>query len=151
MASSAYFLTLLAVGVLLLNLLVASLAVLSLYQSRNQYETRAIVATQNLAQVLEHDIAAAIDKIDLALLAQRDEIARQAAAGGIDGQLLNAFIAQQLARQPDLQGLHFANAQGNVGYGTRSDSAAPANVEDRDYFTRLRDDPRAGLVIAEPL
>ena len=150
-ASSAHFLAQLATGVLLLNLLVVSLVVLSLYLSRSQYETRAIVATQNLAQVLEHDIATVIDKIDLALLAQRDEISRQFAAGGIDSPGLNAFIAQLLARQPDLESLRFAGAEGNVYYGTGVDSGSPINIADREYFVRLRDEPGAGLVVAKPL
>jgi len=150
-SSSAHFLALLAAGVLVLNLLVVTLVVLSLYLSRNQYQTRAMIATQNLAQVLEHDIATEIDKIDFALLAQSDEIARQVASGGIDGQALNAFIAQQLARQPHLENLRFANAQGNLEYGTGVASSPPINIADRDYFTRLRDYPDAGLVIAKPL
>lgn len=150
-ASSANFLALLATGVLLLNLLVASIAGLSLYSSRTQYETRALVATQNLAQLLEHDIAAAIDKIDLALLAHRDEIAGQLAAGGIDARALNAFIAQQLARQPDLESLRFANSAGDLEYGTGIQSGSLTNIADREYFVQLRDHPGAGLVISKPL
>jgi signal transduction histidine kinase len=150
-ATSAHFLALLAAGVLLLDLLVVTLVVLSLYLSRNQYATLATVATQNLAQVLEHDIAAAIDKIDLALLAERDEVARQIAGGGIDGEALRVFVAQQLARQPDMEYLRFANAQGNLEYDSDVESGPPVNVADREYFIRLRDDLGAGLVITKPL
>jgi len=150
-SSSAHIVVLLAAGVLLLNLLVVTLVVLSLHFSRNQYQARTTIATQNLAQVLEHDIATEIDKIDLALLALRDEIARQTAAGGIDGRVLDAFIAQQLGRQSRLESLRFANVQGKVEYGTGVATAPPINVADREYFVRLRGDPDAGLVIAKPL
>jgi signal transduction histidine kinase len=150
-ASSANLLALLGAGILLLNLLVISLATLSLKFSHAQYESRAIVATQNLAQVLEHDIAAAIDKVDLALLAEINEIARQIAHGGIDGQALNAFIGQWLTQQPDLESLRFANAQGGVAYGTGVEAGSGVSIADREYFTRLRGDSGAGLIISKPL
>ncbi len=124
---------------------------LSLYFSRAHYQTRAIVATQNLAQVLERDIATAIEKIDLALLAERDEITRQLASGGIDEQALNAFVSQQLARQPDLESLRYADARGDIVYGTGMVSAASVNIADREHFNRIRNNPGAGLVISKPL
>ena len=151
MSLSANFPVLLAAGILALNLLVLTLAALSLYFSRAQYENRAIVATQNLAQVLEQHIATAIDKVDLALLAQRDEIARELAGGGIDAQVLNTSIAQQLARQSDLESLRYANAQGIVEYGAGVVSGSPVSAADREYFTRLRDVPGAGLFITMPI
>jgi CHASE1-domain containing sensor protein len=50
--------------VILLNLLVYSLARVSLYQSRINYEKKAAVSTQNLTNILDLHIKGEIDGID---------------------------------------------------------------------------------------
>ena len=55
------------------NLIFASLAGLSLYQSWLPYEERVERATQNLSRVLAIEIGDAIDKIDLTVLTVADK------------------------------------------------------------------------------
>ena len=100
--SSTHFTVRLVIGTLLLNLLVGALSLMSLYESRRNYEERSAVATQNLSQLLEHDLAAFFNKTDLALLAVADEIEKQVAGGRIDGHVLKAVMARQSARHADL-------------------------------------------------
>ncbi len=141
----------LAIGVTLLNLFVALLAVLSLAHSRQQYESRAAVATQNLVQVLEHDITASFDKIDLTLQTVSDEMHRQRRRGPVDAATLNAFIARQQQRLQAIDGIRVATASGDVVFGTGLGNGERPNIGDREYFIRLRDDPQAGLVISQPV
>lgn len=141
----------LAIGLILLNLFVFTLASISLTHSRDQYKNRAAVATQNLVQVLEHDIAAAFDKIDLTLQTIIDESVKQHAAGGINPRAINAFITQQHQRLQAIDGIRVADADGNVILGTGLDHGERPNISDREYFISLRDNPRAGLVISKPV
>jgi signal transduction histidine kinase len=146
--SSRHFILRLAAGVLLLLLLVITLAGLALYHSKHQYEERAAIATQNLAQLLAHDVGHGFENIDLALLSCRDEAERELAAGGIDYTLLDAYLARQLARVPNMSALHVSDADGNL-FPAPGDQRF--NVADRGYFLRLRDESNPGLVISEPL
>jgi diguanylate cyclase (GGDEF)-like protein/PAS domain S-box-containing protein len=149
--SSRSFIARLVLGLILLNLTVLGLAVWSLHQSRLQYEESASVATQNLARLIEHDLSASVRMIDLALLAVKSEAERQMLAGGLKGPALNAFIRQQIERQPDLDGLRVTNAQGVIIHGTAVVTGAGASLGDREYFLRLRNDPKADLVISKPI
>jgi len=140
----------LVLAVLLANLLVFALAALSLSQSQRQYQERAEITTRNLAQVLESHLGGIIDKIDIVLLATVDESEKQI-AGGIDAKALNSFLARQQARLPELDSLRVADARGLVSFGTGIPQGRKVDISDRRHFIRLRDDARAGLVIAEPI
>ena len=93
----ATFIGRLAAGILLINLFVIVLVVFSLRQSKIQYEERAAVTTQNLAQVLEEYIDGSFDKIDILLITAVNEIENRLAGGGIDRQELNKFLARHSA------------------------------------------------------
>jgi PAS domain S-box-containing protein len=135
----------------LADLFFIGLAVFSLQQSMLQYEARADITTQNLSQVLAEHIADDVDKIDLAVLTVADEVERELAGGGINARLLNAFIVRHNARLPALDGLRVVNARGENAYGIGINPGARTSIADREYFTRLRGDPKAGLVISEPV
>lgn len=149
--ASSPILARLAAGLLSLMLLVVALAGLALHQSRAQHEDRARVATRNLAELLGQDIAAVFNKADLALLAVRDEIEQQLAAGDIDPKTLHSHIAGQHARQTTVSALGFTDADGNVVLGSGFDRNMPLSMGDHNYFIRLRSEPGAGLVFSEPL
>ena len=143
--------TRLVVGLLLVNLLVVFLAASSLYQSRLKYEEEASVASQNLARLLDHDIASLLERIDFALLATAGEAERQLASGGLHEPALNGFIEQQFTHQPDLDGLRMTDAKGFITYGSGMAAGRAASLADRDDFIRLKNEPNAGLVVSKPL
>ena len=148
------FIKRLFIGVMLINLFVIALVGLALNESRLQYEQRAAVSTENLSHALEQYIAGSVDKIDLALLAVADEVARQRAGGGINAKAMNAYISRVFTRLPFLNAIRMANAQGEIVCGADKEGLASshsANVADRDYFNRLRNDTDAGLVISKPV
>jgi len=93
LSQSAYLKRLIAM-VILLNLCFISILLLSLRQSRIQYEERAAISTRNLALVLEKQLIGIIEKINLTLLAVSDEARQQTAHGAINVQKLNAVISQ---------------------------------------------------------
>lgn len=138
-------------GLVLLNLFAVTLAALSLHHSRQNYEERAAVATQNLAELMEHDITASIRMTDLALFTIANETQRQLRNGQISGAVLNAYIEQQLKRQTDLDGIRVSDAQGRLTYGTGVVPGSEVDISDRDYFTRLRADSGLTLVLSQPV
>jgi PAS domain S-box-containing protein len=138
--------------VILLNLLVYSLAGLSLYQSRIKYEKQAAVSTQNIASILDHYIKGEITSIDLALLAVKNEAEKQIARGGINKEDLNRFMTLQHSYLPALQGLRLTNSRGDVMYGTGGlTPGVLVNNSDRDYFIFERDNPKGDLFISKPV
>ncbi|NGZ07488.1 MAG: hypothetical protein G8237_14165 [Magnetococcales bacterium] len=133
-----------------LNLFVWVLAWWSIDQSRQLYQERAETTTKNLAHVLENNLAGALDKIDIALLAVVDEAERQLAAGGIDASALNGLLDRQLSRLPEVISLRVTNGRGDVLYGNAV-AGTKVNLADREFFIRQRDHADSGLVISPPL
>ena len=145
------FLLRLVAGALLIDLFVVALASWSLYQSRCHYEDRVLVLVQNLSQALNLSIGNLLDKSDLALLAVVDEAEQEIAAGGIDGPVLNRFIARQHARVPELEGFRMTDSRGDVLFGTGVQLGSRVNNADRTFFLRARDDAGSGPFISRPL
>lgn len=81
-----------AVGILLLNLLVACIVWFSLQNSKTHYEKRATVTTRNISRVLDEHLSSIFEKVDLALQAVCDEAERQQAGGFIKHEVMNSFI-----------------------------------------------------------
>ena len=139
-------------SVVAVNLAFMALAGWTLFQDRTQIQARAEVATQNLAGVLEQQMAGSIREIDLALSAIKKDAERQLASGGIQGPVLDAYIRQVHGQTPFLKDIRTVNRQGLVEHGTGLEGLKkPPYLDDRDYFRRLRDQPELGLVISEPL
>jgi diguanylate cyclase (GGDEF)-like protein/PAS domain S-box-containing protein len=141
----------LATGIVLINLFVIILAGLLLFQSRFQYEDRAAVTTRNLAQVLEQSIDGSFTKIDLILLSAVDEIEKWLAEGGGNKQDIESFLTRQAARLPELDALRMTNAQGEIVFGVGKAVGSLKSIADREYFRKLKADPKAGMIMSKPL
>lgn len=150
-ASSASFIRRMVAGVALINLFVFGMVTFSLYQSFGEFEERAEITAQNLSQMLAQDIGREFEKIDVTLLSAADEIEGQVTSGGIDRPALNAFLARQQQRLPEIFSLRATDANGIVKYGLGVNPEAQLNNSDREYFIRQRDNPKAGLVIVKPV
>ncbi|MEI6208053.1 MAG: PAS domain S-box protein [Desulfuromonadales bacterium] len=145
------FKTIMVIGILVLNLFVIGISWVSVARSRHQYTEKAVVTAQNLAEVLEQNITGIINKVDIGILALVHETEEQIAAGGIDEKKLVAYMTSTQSNLPELEGFRVANAKGEVLYGLKTVSGHPASASDRDYFIRLRDNPREQLVVSKPI
>lgn len=141
----------LAAGVLLANFFICGLVGFVIHRSEIQYRQQASVTVENLSQVIEQYLSGLVDKTDFALLSVADEFARQFKADGIDRASLDKFVQQRHFQPPNLGGLRIADRQGLVAIGTGDLSNFPISIADRPYFTRLRDNADAGLVIFGPV
>lgn len=141
----------LLIGAIIINFFVYCLAGLSLYNSHAHYNKLAATSTQNFAKNLEANISGIIDKIDVGVFAVSREAMRQLVAGGINRKELDSYIQKQIAQHPELYGLRVTDADGNLLYGTDIPADTAANISDREYFKRLRDNPKEGLVISNAI
>jgi signal transduction histidine kinase len=133
------------------NLAVLTLAWVSLDSSYRQYQDRAEVTSRNTNRLVSQSIAGDIDHVDLVLSAIIDEVARLREAGtGIGAASMDGFLTRLQSRLPMADSLRIANVHGDIIAG--SGGVPPGIVVgDRDYFNRLRDDSKAGLVISHPV
>jgi signal transduction histidine kinase len=133
------------------NASVLGLAWMSLDASYRQYQDRAAVSTRNTNRLVSQSIAGDIDQIDLALRTAADEVARfRAASGAINGPEMKAALERLQGRLKMTDGLRVADARGEV-VASSDGAQAGTNAADREYFTGLRDDSKAGLVISPPI
>jgi len=143
--------TLLLLALIGANLLVVASSAYSLVRSRLHYERQAELSTQNIASALDQNISASIQKIDLMLRAVNDELEREMASGGVDDSRMNAFMARQMQRLPEIEALRASLADGLVILGNEIRRQDQLSIADRDYFTQLRDQPDTGLIVTKPL
>ena len=142
---------LLVLGAVVPALMLFGLATYALLQSRAQYEQRAALLTQNLAEALEHSLAANLEKIDMALSAIADHLEQQIATGRLDLDAAAAHIQSQTQRRTELSGLRVVDATGKGILGPERRWEQPLTFADRDWFAVQRDQPTAGLVMSRPL
>ncbi|MDD5247451.1 MAG: PAS domain S-box protein [Rhodocyclaceae bacterium] len=142
--------TLLLSGLVGANILVFALAGVSLHQSRQQYEQRAQILTQNIARALDQDLSSSIEKIDLGLRAVSDELERELAHKAVDEPRMQAFLARYEQRLPEVEAFRVANAAGLVILGKGLDKEQRPSWSDREYFTYLRDHADGGLQVSKP-
>jgi PAS domain S-box-containing protein len=133
------------------NILFLTLSGFSLYNSRLQYVERAEIQILNVAKAVDLSLSNSIEKIDLALHTVADELERQLATGGIDEAAMNAFIARQEKRLPEVEAFRVADAQGRVILGKGLDKNAGVHWTDRDYFQYHRDHTDKALQISKPV
>jgi len=133
------------------NLSVFALVWVALDSSYRQYQDRAAIASRNTNRLVAQSIAGDIERIDLALQAVVDEAARlQRLRMQMTGPEADAFLTRLQSRLPMANSVRVSDANGNVLAGS-SGIPAGVNIGDRDYFIRLRDESRTGLVISAPV
>ena len=134
-----------------MNLLVIALSALSLRTSLQNHQQQARTALENLSLVLERDIASSYDKVNLGLQDLVDTYAYQVSRRPFDRENWNRTLLRQRTYHPLLNALRATDAAGNILYGLEPGNATGVNLADRDYFTRMSQDPAVGVVIAGPL
>ena len=142
--------TLLYGGVAAAVLIVIIASLVALVVLRQQIELRTQLSTQYLARSVEQGLEGMVDAVDIALLASADDIKRQMRGGKLDPKAIKAMLVRYQSRLPLVDNIRASNERGESLYGPDSQSP-PVRIDDRDYFVRLRDDPKAGLFVSKPI
>ena len=138
-------------GWLALVLLAVALGLYQLENTLEQQRQRALLETENLALLVERDVEATLEKIDLLLLDAVDHYAEHLRQDNLSIAALDRFLMRQRQRVKPLVAIRIANAAGETIIGLDGGSGPSVMVDDRDYFKRLRDDPALGRVISHPV
>jgi len=138
-------------GWLALVLLAVALGLYLLDSSLEHQRQRAALETNNLALLVERDVASSLEKIDLLLLDAIDHYAEHQRQDNLNIAALDQFLARQRQRQKPLVAIRIANAAGETFVGHDGASGASLLVNDREYFQRLRDNPTLGRIISRPV
>lgn len=139
------------VACVLLTLLVASVHIQGLRQSRREIEERTELTARNLGSVVATSMVGTFRNIDLLLQTVDDQVRlRPLWADNADRTFIDV-LEGLVRRTPGLLGLHVTDASGKVKYGTGRMSIANISIADRPYFQQLRDDPNLGMVISGPV
>jgi PAS domain S-box-containing protein len=136
---------------IILNVLLAGFAAVTLRRNYARSEQEAKVATKNICQVLDQSLSGTIREADLGLLAVKNEFESRITLSKFDMNSLNEFIKRQHQYLPQLDSLRIANDEGFVIYGTGVSPKDRIRISERDYFRLLRDEARADLVLSKPL
>ncbi|MEO5347097.1 MAG: ATP-binding protein [Magnetococcus sp. YQC-9] len=134
--------------VLLINLLVGGLAIFTIQSGWNTYAESSKISTQNLALMLEREIASFIANVDLSLLSMADDYAERPSPDELPVKNWNEQRRRQQAILPILADLGAINDRGVVIWGQVVDNPLRADVSDHEYFIMHRDNPDAGLVMS---
>ncbi len=137
-------------GVLLVNLFVVALAVFFLYEARIQAEELAKSRSSSLSQLLENNLNECIEEINLTLLTISDEIERLITKDKIENINLENYLTRLHERIPEISRLLVSNAQGELLFESKG-LVKRANIADRDYYIKLKNDPTGKLIIGEPV
>ena len=138
--------------VLLLNSTLILFAFYSVMDSKQGYEERARLTTQNLTRMVDQSVAASVRKIDLMLLTAVDELEHEFREHGhLDPSHANPFLIVNRERLSELSSVRVTDGQGLVILGDGVSASTQASCADRDFFSALRDHPDHGLVVTDPI
>ncbi|MFO1198017.1 MAG: PAS domain S-box protein [Burkholderiaceae bacterium] len=129
---------------------IVATAAVATHLRRSAIETQ-VETARNLARSIAGNLDASLGAIDYVLQVSADEIRHLRESGHDDFERVTGFLATQQERLPDIDLLRATNARGEAIWGKGVDPAERASLAQRDYFKRLRDDPRLGMVISEPI
>jgi len=135
----------------LLTLLVAGLAIFSVWQARALSDRRNLEAAEHAAGMLDAGVNAALDQVDLVtrslVLRLQGVVARN---GGSDEQEIKEVLAWQRTLMPMLVGFRLYDARGLGLADSESDARLPP-VSDREYFQRACGVPPDGATVVTGL
>ncbi len=132
-------------------LVLSLIALLSLWHSWQDAEGRLVEQTRSLVKSVDQSVGSMVANVDYVLQVSSDHISQQIAGRHPEGESITRFLALQQERFPNIDLLRATNEHGEAIYGKGVVAAERASLAQRDYFRRLRDDPGAGMVIAEPV
>jgi PAS domain S-box-containing protein len=131
--------------------IIATLAAITLIDSRSAHQQRATLSAQNSARTMALAVGGKVDRIDLLLRAVILGIERERRDGADDPVAVQRILETRRVLLPELQVLRTTDANGIVRFGADVAGGPLVDVSDRDYFIRARDDPRLELVVSEPI
>lgn len=123
---------------LVVTALVVGLASFTLLQERARYRERAVVATQNIATLLEQHTRDVFGKIDFMVVSAAWYVNDMRAANRFDAERLERYLAHQVSLFPRLAGFRVTDSEGWVRFGLKPGVEKSVSVQDEPFFQAAR-------------
>ncbi|MBF0155697.1 MAG: PAS domain-containing protein [Magnetococcales bacterium] len=139
-------------SVVLLNLLVAGMAFFSSWTSWRAYAESAEISTQNLALVLEREIAGMFVNADFHLRSMIDIHGKKnIIIDSVQEEIWQSNLRRISSVLPIISSFAAIDIQGEVISGKVLDDSRSIDFSDYDFFIAHRNDPNVGLFISQPI
>ncbi|WP_432262726.1 sensor domain-containing diguanylate cyclase [Cupriavidus sp. TMH.W2] len=136
-------------GAVVIAAIISVLAAVSLYQMRSDALLRARESSENIALILEHDIARNIEVYDLSMQAVIDGV-KAPEVMALPPTIRQLVLFDRSSNARDLGSLLVTDATGHVILDSRFAPARSVQIGDRDYFLIHKDQSDSGLFISKP-
>lgn len=125
-------------------------AAYALSQLRDAAERRVLANTLTLAKSLDQTLEGHLEALQMVLEVSASQVRRTARTDYGQNKDIVDFLERQARRIDHVDFFRVTDENGDVLYGTGEVRLKP-NIADRDYFIRLKNDPKAGMIISPPL
>jgi signal transduction histidine kinase len=131
--------------------LVSTLVIVAALHEKQQYRSRASVATQNIAALLDRQTSAVFEKTDTLLQVAASEYLDLIADGSFTPAKFSRFLSYRQRLLPEAVSLRATGPDGIVRFGSGATTERPVSLADRDFFLRARDNPASALIVSGPV
>ena len=138
-------------GVILINLILVTISIQSLLQSRQSTIEQVYSSTTNLAILLESNIENSGRRIDLALQSIVDALEHADSAGELNDEMINQLLKTHGQRHPEVDAFRLSDEEGKIMWGKGVDRKSPTVYTDRPFFSIHRANPGHEMVVSEPI
>ncbi len=128
---------------------ISALSAVLLYEMRADSMLRAGEFSENIALILERDIARNVEVYDLSMQAVIDGV-KAPVVMALPTSIRQLVLFDRSSNARDLGSLLVTDAHGRVVIDSRSTPARPVQIGDRDYFRIQKETTDAGLFISKP-
>jgi len=135
---------------LIVAMVVIGLALVALRQEHQRHRERAAALTQNVASLMGESLANAFDKAD-AIVQATLELYLQSAEEMREHGDASAHLRQVAHLAPEATAIRIVDENGVLRFASDPLPAQPVSYAHHTFFTRLRDDPSIGRLVAGPI
>ncbi|MFZ2974389.1 MAG: ATP-binding protein [Ferribacterium limneticum] len=136
---------------LILNAVMISVSVVNLLNHQKRTVEQVVGTTGNLAALLELNVADAVRRVDLGLLAIVDALEGRLNDGRLDADQIEPMLNMHLLRHPAVDAFRVADSQGKVIRGKGVTPDTMVSYADRPFFAEHQLRPGQDLIVSEPI
>ncbi|NTV71834.1 MAG: response regulator [Azonexaceae bacterium] len=127
-----------------------SVSVVNLLNHKKRTVEQVVGMTDNLAALLELNVADSVRRVDLGLLDIVDALEGRLKDGHVDADEIEQMLRLHEQRHPAVDAFRVSNQQGKVVWGKGITPEAAITYTDRSFFTEHQRKPGQNLIISEP-
>ena len=136
---------------LVLNAVMISVNVVNLLNHQKRTVEQVVGMTDNLAALLELNVADSVRRVDLGLLDIVDALEARLRNGHVDAHEIEQMLKLNEQRHPAVDAFRVSNQRGEVVWGKGLKLETATTYADRSFFAEHQRKPGQSLIISEPI